>query len=66
MGKFSQTERDGHLFIVTIDRPEVMNALHPPGNVELAGVFDEFAADPDMWVAIITGNGRRPSAPATT
>jgi enoyl-CoA hydratase/carnithine racemase len=62
MGKFSQTERDGHLFIVTIDRPEVMNALHPPGNAELAGVFDEFAADPDLWVAIITGNGRAFSA----
>jgi enoyl-CoA hydratase/carnithine racemase len=62
MGKFSQTERDGHLFIVTIDRPEVMNALHPPGNAELAGVFDEFAADPELWVAIITGNGRAFSA----
>jgi enoyl-CoA hydratase/carnithine racemase len=62
MGKFSQTERDGHLFIVTIDRPEVMNALHPPGNAELAGVFDEFAADPELWVAIVTGNGRAFSA----
>jgi enoyl-CoA hydratase/carnithine racemase len=62
MGKFSQTERDGHLFIITIDRPEVMNALHPPGNAELAGVFDEFAADPELWVAIITGAGRAFSA----
>jgi len=62
MGKFSQTERDGHLFIVTIDRPEVLNALHPPGNAELSDVFDEFAADPDLWVAIITGAGRAFSA----
>ena len=59
MGNFSQTERDGHLFIVTIDRPEVMNALHPPANAELSRVFDEFAADPDLWVAIITGAGGR-------
>jgi enoyl-CoA hydratase/carnithine racemase len=59
MGNFSQTERDGHLFIVTIDRPDVMNALHPAGNAELAGVFDEFAADPDLWVAIVTGAGER-------
>ena len=62
MGKYSQTERDGHLFIITIDRPEVMNALHPPGNAELAEVFDEFAADADLWVAIITGAGRAFSA----
>ncbi len=62
MGNFSQAERDGHLFIVTINRPEVMNALHPAGNAELAGVFDEFAADPDLWVAIITGAGRAFSA----
>jgi len=62
MGNFSEVERDGHVFVVTINRPEVMNALHPPGNAELAGVFDEFAADPDMWVAIITGAGRAFSA----
>ena len=59
MGEFSQTERDGHLFVVTINRPEVMNALHPPGNRELAEVFDEFASDPELWVAIITGAGNR-------
>ena len=34
-----------------------MNALHPPGNAELSECFDEFAADPDLWVAIITGAG---------
>ncbi len=59
MGNFSTTERDGHLFIVTINRPEVMNALHPPASAELSGVFDEFAADPELWVAIVTGAGDR-------
>jgi enoyl-CoA hydratase/carnithine racemase len=59
MGQFSSSERDGHLFIVTINRPEVMNALHPPGNAELSDVFDEFQNDPDLWVAIITGAGER-------
>jgi enoyl-CoA hydratase/carnithine racemase len=59
MGEFSRTERDGHVLIVTINRPEVMNACHPPANRELAGVFDEFAADPDLWVAIVTGAGDR-------
>jgi crotonobetainyl-CoA hydratase len=59
MGNFSTTERDGHLFIITINRPEVMNALHPPASAELSTVFDEFAADPDLWVAIVTGAGHR-------
>jgi crotonobetainyl-CoA hydratase len=59
MGNYSTTERDGHLFIVTINRPEVMNALHPPASSELSTVFDEFAADADLWVAIVTGAGDR-------
>ena len=36
-----------------------MNALHPAANRELAAAFDEFAADPELWVAIITGAGDR-------
>ena len=57
--EFCTTERDGRILIVTINRPERMNALHPPANAELAQVFDEFAADPDLWVAILTGAGDR-------
>jgi enoyl-CoA hydratase/carnithine racemase len=59
MGEFCTTERDGHLFIVTINRPEVMNALHPAANRDMADAFDDFAADPDLWVAIVTGAGDR-------
>jgi enoyl-CoA hydratase/carnithine racemase len=59
MGEFSETSRDGHVLTVTINRPEVMNALHPKANAELAGVWDEFAGDPDLWVGIITGAGDR-------
>jgi len=59
MSEFCTTEQDGNLLIVTINRPERMNALHPPGNAELAGVFDDFQANPDLWVAIITGEGDR-------
>ena len=57
MGQYSHTERDGHLFVVTINRPEVYNACHPMANEELAAEFDRFAADPELWVAIITGAG---------
>jgi len=59
MGEFSKVERDGRILTVTIDRPEVLNALHAPAHRELAGVFDDFAADPDLWIAIVTGAGDR-------
>ncbi len=36
-----------------------MNALHPPAHAELADVFDGFAADNNLWVAILTGEGAR-------
>lgn len=62
MGEFSSVVKDNHIMTVTIERPERLNALHPPGNKELGEVFDDFAADPDMWVAIITGSGRGFSA----
>src|SRR4029453_5716888 len=57
MGQYSKAETEGHLLIVTINRPEVMNALHPMANQELSDIFDEFAANPELWVAIITGAG---------
>ena len=59
MPEFCSVEKDGHLTIVTIERPERMNALHPAANAELGVVFDEFAADDNAWVAIITGRGDR-------
>ncbi len=59
MPEFCSVEKDGHLTIVTIERPERMNALHPAANAELGAVFDEFAADNNAWVAIITGRGDR-------
>jgi crotonobetainyl-CoA hydratase len=59
MGEFCTAEQEGNLLIVTINRPERMNALHPPGNAEMAEIFDDFQANPDLWVAIITGEGDR-------
>jgi enoyl-CoA hydratase/carnithine racemase len=57
--EFCTAEREGNVLVVTINRPKQMNALHPMANAELATVFDEFAADPSLWVAIITGEGER-------
>lgn len=48
-----------HLLTVTVNRPEAMNALHPPACRELDEVFDRFQDDPDLWVAILTGAGSK-------
>ncbi|MGQ9654186.1 MAG: enoyl-CoA hydratase-related protein [Thermodesulfobacteriota bacterium] len=57
--EFIEVEREGHLTIVTINRAEVMNALHPPACSELDQAFEEFSQDPEAWVAIVTGAGDR-------
>lgn len=50
---------EGPLLTITIDRPEVLNALHPAAHRELADAFDRYAADPILRVAIVTGSGPR-------
>ena len=55
--QFCQLERDGRLLIVTLNRPELYNAVHPPMQFELDQVWNEFAADDDLWVGIVTGAG---------
>ena len=57
--EFITYEKKGRLATITINRPEVRNALHPPANRELSAAFDAFAADPDAWVAIISGAGEK-------
>lgn len=57
--KFCIVERERNLLIVTINRPEVMNALHHEADLELQGVWDEFENDPELWIAIVTGAGSR-------
>ena len=52
-------EKKGHIAYVTINRPEVMNALHYAANVELDEIFTDFKQDDEAWVAIITGTGNR-------
>jgi crotonobetainyl-CoA hydratase len=57
--QFITYEKADRIALITINRPAVRNALHPPANRELSAAFDDFGADPDAWVAIITGAGER-------
>ncbi|MBI4934923.1 MAG: crotonase/enoyl-CoA hydratase family protein [Actinobacteria bacterium] len=47
--------RQGPVFVVTIDRPEVRNAVDGPTAALLAEAFREFEADDDLSVAVLTG-----------
>ena len=55
--QFAKVETKGRVLIVTLNRPASRNALHSEANFELGRLFDAFDADPDLWVAIITGAG---------
>ena len=52
-------EKVEHIAYVTINRPEVLNALHPDASHEMAEVWDNFASDENLWIAILTGSGSR-------
>jgi crotonobetainyl-CoA hydratase len=54
-----RVDREGHVTIITLNRPDVMNALHSPAHFEMHEALDAFAADPEQWVGIITGAGER-------
>jgi len=48
-------EIDGPIATVTIDRPQVRNAVDGPTRIELADAFRRFDADDALAVAILTG-----------
>lgn len=50
-------EVDEPIVVVTIDRPEVRNAVDRPTADELADAFRRFDADPALSVAVLTGAG---------
>ena len=50
-------EINNRLAVITIDRPEAMNALDMAHNAELDRIWAEFRDDDDLWVAILTGAG---------
>ncbi len=58
-GEFTKVDVDGHILTVTINRPDVMNAVHPMVSQEMSAIFDAFADDPELWIGIVTGAGDR-------
>lgn len=57
--RYCRYEVDGPLLTLTIDRPEVLNAMHPDAHREFADALDRYADDAALRVAIVTGAGER-------
>ncbi|HJM52042.1 MAG TPA: crotonase/enoyl-CoA hydratase family protein [Alphaproteobacteria bacterium] len=51
-------ERDGRIGRITLNRPQVMNAIDDDLPVELAAAVAEADRDPGVHVMILSGNGR--------
>ncbi len=55
--EFIKTEVQGNILVVTMNRPEVYNAVHAEMHQEMSDCWDAFAADQNLWVAVLTGAG---------
>ncbi len=52
-------EQDGRIALITINRPDRMNAIDALTSFELKKAFTGFNDNDDLWVAILTGAGER-------
>ena len=50
-------EKREKIALITINRPEAMNAIDMETNQELYDAWIDFRDDPDLWVAVLTGAG---------
>lgn len=50
---------DGHVGVLTLNRPEALNAISGRMADELAGALLHMAANPDAWVVVLAANGDR-------
>lgn len=49
--------REGHVEVLTLNRPEARNAINLATARALSDALDQCAADDDVWVVIVTGAG---------
>lgn len=57
MYAYTRYEKRGRTAFVTINRPDVMNALHYPAHQELYDIWTDFLEDGEVWTAVLTGAG---------
>lgn len=59
MPEFIKVERDGNVALITLNRPEKLNAWHLPMRYELRQAFLDANADSSVGAVILTGSGDR-------
>lgn len=52
-----ERERRGRVEILTLNRPDVRNAMSPELSLAIEETLDELEADRDVWAVVITGAG---------
>ena len=50
-------ERDGHVMIITMNRPARMNALTGPMLIRMFDAYEEASSDPEVRCIVVTGAG---------
>jgi enoyl-CoA hydratase/carnithine racemase len=57
--QFIEVETRDRVTTITLNRPEVMNAINYVMHQELQDAFDTYASDPEQRVCVVTGAGPR-------
>lgn len=52
------TERNGHILVITLDRPSKYNGLTPEMALQLAQAYSELEDDPELWVGVVRAAGK--------
>jgi enoyl-CoA hydratase/carnithine racemase len=55
--EFVDYRKDGHVAYVTINRPDVRNALHSGAYLDLRRCWRDIGLDPQIYVGIVAGSG---------
>jgi enoyl-CoA hydratase/carnithine racemase len=51
------TEREGHIYLIGIDRPQKLNGFSPKMLTEMAQAFTGFEREEDAWVGLLYAHG---------
>ena len=57
--EYINVESADHIMRMTLNRPEVLNAINQEMHDELQAAFDAFAADDEQYLAVVSGAGER-------
>ncbi len=56
--EFIKVEKEGKVAVLTLNRPDALNAIHSQLHSELEGVFADVTRDDDVNAVVLTGAGR--------